>query len=224
MPQPEGLTEQREFPNKTRIGLARIDRKHEYSSGSRGRILQKTGTACSVLANRPPGPRTSHRNDYQRTSSRNNPWCAIIAAMSDPLGRRVGLLKSVGNHAMDFQSAVFTDTLQALLPQIQEGDWHSNHLVLPFTLTCAAALEASLNDHLVAFAFSEFGSTDYKRPAEAYLSMGLREARHPCSNAHEGTLRHTRRRSRVRITRTVDATPERLGALEIVLHGWHHMG
>jgi len=87
---------------------------------------------------------------------------------------RTALLKIVGEHALDFTSAIYGDILLQLLPSVQEGNWHSNNHVLPFTFTCAAALESTLNDHLVAYAFSEYGVGDYRRPAEALLSMGLR--------------------------------------------------
>ena len=76
--------------------------------------------------------------------------------MDEEPNHRIALIKIVGEHALDFTSAVFGDLLARLLPQIQEGDWHSNPLILPFVFTCAAALEAKLNDHLVAHAFSSF--------------------------------------------------------------------
>ncbi len=84
------------------------------------------------------------------------------------------MLKVVGDHALDFTSAIYGDLLYQLLPSVQTGDWHSNNYVLPFTFTCAAALEATLNDHLVAYAFEEYRLVDYRRHAEALLSMGLR--------------------------------------------------
>lgn len=84
------------------------------------------------------------------------------------------MLKVVGNHALDFTSAIYGDLLYQLLPNVQTGDWHSNNNVLPFIFTCAAALEATLNDHLVAYAFEEYRLVDYRRHAEALLSMGLR--------------------------------------------------
>jgi hypothetical protein len=87
---------------------------------------------------------------------------------------RTALLKIVGEHALDFTSAIYNDLLKKLLHSVQTGNWHSNTLVLPFTFTCAAALEATLNDHLVAYAFCEFDVGNYRRPAEAFLSMNLR--------------------------------------------------
>ena len=87
---------------------------------------------------------------------------------------RKAMLKIVGDHALDFTSAIYGDLLHQLLPNVQTGDWHSNTNVLPFTFTCAAGLEATLNDNLVAHAFSEYGVGDYRRHAEAFLSMGLR--------------------------------------------------
>ena len=94
--------------------------------------------------------------------------------MSDPVARSGDVLNGDDGYAMEFQSFVFSETLKDLLPQLQNGDWPKNRLVLPFTLTCAAALEARLNDDLVKFAFSELGAADYRRPAEAYVSMSLR--------------------------------------------------
>lgn len=97
-----------------------------------------------------------------------------LKLMDKPSEFRTAMLKIVGEHALDFTSAIYGDLLQQLLPSVQTGDWHSNTHVLPFTFTCAAALEATLNDHLVAYAFSEYGVGDYRRPAEAFLSMSLR--------------------------------------------------
>lgn len=87
---------------------------------------------------------------------------------------RIAMLKIEGEYALDFGSAVYGDILSRLVPEVQSGDWHSNPLILPFTFTCAAALEARLNDHLVAHAFSTYSAQDYRRHAEAFLSMNLR--------------------------------------------------
>lgn len=94
--------------------------------------------------------------------------------MKESSQHRIAMVKVVGDHALDFTSAVYVDLLNALSPQVQEGDWHSNLLVLPFTVTCAVALEATLNDHLVAFFFEQAGEDNYKRISEAYLSMSFR--------------------------------------------------
>jgi hypothetical protein len=94
--------------------------------------------------------------------------------MDKPSEYRTAMLKVVGDHALDFTSAIYRDLLRQLLESVQTGDWHSNTNVLPFTFTCAAALEATLNDHLVAYAFEEYGIDDYRRHADAVLSMGLR--------------------------------------------------
>lgn len=87
---------------------------------------------------------------------------------------RTALYKIVGNHVLDFTSAIYGDLLTRLLPNVEGGDWLSNPLVLPYTFTCAAALEAALNDHLVADAFSVYGESSYRRHSEAFLSLSLR--------------------------------------------------
>lgn len=93
---------------------------------------------------------------------------------NSPTKHRTSLLKIVGDHALDFTSAIYGDLLKRLLPEVEGGDWHSNPLVLPYTFTCAAALEATLNDHLVADAFSVYGESSYRRHSEAFLSLSLR--------------------------------------------------
>ena len=95
--------------------------------------------------------------------------------MESPTSKiRTAMYKVVGEHALDFTSAVYGDLLTRLLPQVKEGDWHTNTLILPFTFTCAAALEATLNDHLVAYTFNVFGLENYRRQAEALLTLSLR--------------------------------------------------
>lgn len=54
------------------------------------------------------------------------------------------------------------------------GNPPANPKILPFALMCAAALEAKLNDHLVAHAFESFPVEHYKRISEAFLTMRLR--------------------------------------------------
>lgn len=104
---------------------------------------------------------------------RSNPLLAQ-SEMDGTSKYRIAMLKIVGDHALDFTSAIYGDLLHQLLPRVRTGDWHSNNNVLPFIFTCAAALEATLNDHLVAHAFGEYGVDDYRRHAEALLSMALR--------------------------------------------------
>lgn len=84
------------------------------------------------------------------------------------------MYKIVGDHALDFTSAIYGDLLKRLLPFVETGDWHSNPHVLPYVFTCAAALEATLNDHLVADAFSVYGESKYRRHSEAFLTLSLR--------------------------------------------------
>lgn len=75
---------------------------------------------------------------------------------------------------MKNQSSTFRACLNSLAPQVSEGDSTSNFLVVPFVLTCAATLEATLNDQLVTWAFRVYERSEYKRVAEAYLTMSLR--------------------------------------------------
>ena len=73
-----------------------------------------------------------------------------------------------------YVSVNYVDALTKLVPQVQAGDSIGNPLVVPFILTCAAALEAKLNDELVTWAWVTLGRESYKRIADALLSMNLR--------------------------------------------------
>lgn len=47
-------------------------------------------------------------------------------------------------------------------------------LFIPFVITCAAALEAMLNDCLIKHAFENFDAENYRKIAEALVSINLR--------------------------------------------------
>jgi hypothetical protein len=94
--------------------------------------------------------------------------------MTEQLQERIGLLKIVNEHVLDFTSSVYSDLLTRLVEQLQSDGGRVADLVVPFALTCAAALEATLNDHLVAHFFREYGEGSYKRTSEAFLSMSFR--------------------------------------------------
>jgi hypothetical protein len=93
--------------------------------------------------------------------------------MSDEL--KFSIVKVVGDHALDFASLVYHRILVQLLPQLEDASNVNRHfLPVPFALTCAACLEAMLNDHLVAFCFDYYPTESYLSIAEGYTSMSLR--------------------------------------------------
>ena len=82
--------------------------------------------------------------------------------------------KRIKASAKDYVSVNYQDCLAKLATQVEHGDALENPLVVPFILTCAAALEAKLNDEIISWAWDTFDREDYKRIAVAYLSMNLR--------------------------------------------------
>lgn len=87
---------------------------------------------------------------------------------------RTSMLHITRGAVKDYTSAVFGDILDALSADLGTGNAPQNPKVLPFILTCAAALEAKLNDHFVSHAFDSFSRDHYKRVASAFLTMSLR--------------------------------------------------
>lgn len=62
--------------------------------------------------------------------------------------------------------------VRQLLPNLQSGgSSRDNPHVVPFTLTCAAALEASLNDAYIWLTHEKFGFKTYRRYAEHFLKL-----------------------------------------------------
>lgn len=88
--------------------------------------------------------------------------------------RRSALIRFVGDHVMDFTSAIYRDILEELRHHVDSEAADDNVYKIPFVLTCAASLEAVLNDHLVNASFQQFGALNYKILADAYLSMTFR--------------------------------------------------
>lgn len=68
----------------------------------------------------------------------------------------------------------YLDNLSILSSQLKKNTPLSNSLLVPFILTCAAALEAMLNDEIISWAQETFSNESYKRMADAHLSMSLR--------------------------------------------------
>ncbi len=87
---------------------------------------------------------------------------------------RTSMLHVKHGAAKDYASAVFGDMLDVLSADLGVGNAPHNPKILPFVLTCAAALEAMLNDHLVSYAFNCLSKVHYKRVASAFLTMNLR--------------------------------------------------
>lgn len=71
-------------------------------------------------------------------------------------------------------SLSYIDNLSSLSSQLKKNTTPSDSLLVPFILTCAAALEAMLNDEIISWAQETFSSESYKRIADAHLSMTLR--------------------------------------------------
>jgi hypothetical protein len=71
-------------------------------------------------------------------------------------------------------SLSYLDNLSTLSSQLKKNVPPSDFLLVPFILTCAAALEAMLNDEIISWAQETFASESYKRIADAHLSMSLR--------------------------------------------------
>ncbi len=71
-------------------------------------------------------------------------------------------------------SVNYTDCLKKLYPKVKEGNSVENPLIVPFVLTCAAALEAKLNDTIVSWAWDTLGKKEYKTVSEALLTMSLK--------------------------------------------------
>jgi hypothetical protein len=71
-------------------------------------------------------------------------------------------------------SLSYLGTLNTLSYQLKKNAPASDSLLVPFILTCAAALEAMLNDEIISWAHETFSKDSYKRIADAHLSMSLR--------------------------------------------------
>lgn len=65
------------------------------------------------------------------------------------------------------------DNLSTLSSQLKKNAPPSDSLLVPFILTCAAALEAMLNDEIISWTQETFSSESYKRIADAHLSMSF---------------------------------------------------
>jgi hypothetical protein len=68
----------------------------------------------------------------------------------------------------------YLDNLSTLSSQLKKNAPPSDSLLVPFILTCAAALEAMLNDEIISWAQETFSLESYKRIADAHLSMSFR--------------------------------------------------
>lgn len=68
----------------------------------------------------------------------------------------------------------YLDNLRSLSSQLKKNATTSDTLLVPFVLTCAAALEAMLNDEIISWAQESFPLESYKRIADTHLSISLR--------------------------------------------------
>lgn len=64
--------------------------------------------------------------------------------------------------------------LKTMLPSIEEDTENLDEKVIPFIITCAAALECLFNDNIIAHTFETFGEDNYKRYTDGLIAMGLR--------------------------------------------------
>lgn len=64
--------------------------------------------------------------------------------------------------------------LKKMEASITKGKSSDEPSFIPFMVTCAAALECLLNDHLIEYSFEMFGPDNYRRFAKAMLSINLR--------------------------------------------------
>jgi hypothetical protein len=71
-------------------------------------------------------------------------------------------------------SKAYIDILNRMVNRLQSDNKVTVMDLVPFVVTCAAALECLLNEAIIKYSSDEFGPDGYRRSAEALISMTFR--------------------------------------------------
>lgn len=85
-------------------------------------------------------------------------------------------MKSEESHIIFHRSgfiSIYLDVLKASLQTITTAKDDNLHLIIPFVLTSAAALESLLNDRIINQSFLRYGLDDYFKYASGLLALPL---------------------------------------------------